>query len=142
MTDLDDARAGDPDYRPLRPRPFAYGQVACDLFAIELRRRGILFKQSTRKPTKKGDGGWDFRANGKLIDVKRRPPEYDCLLVEKGKVTSDVFVLYLDKTPVGYASKERVLSKPPAMWPDIVVNHAVHIRELGAMELFWEILLK
>jgi len=139
---LDDDRRDDDDYRELRPRPFEYGQVACDLFVQELRRRGIWYEASTTAHTDDGDGGWDFKVNGKFIDIKRRPANKDYLLVEIGKATSDVFVLYLDKTPVGYASKKLVLSKPPRKWPGIVVNHAVHISELSPMEKFWEILQK
>ena len=137
---LDDDRHDDDDYRELRPRPFEYGQVACDLFMQELRQRGFQYKASSTKPTKDGDGGWDFKVNGKFIDIKRRPADKDCLLVEIGKAISDVFVLYLDETPVGYASKKLVMSKAPRKWPDKIINHAVHISELGTMERFWDIL--
>ena len=64
-----------------------------------------------------GDNGKDFIINNKTIDIKAARKAYN-LIVEKGKVKSDIYVLaqYCDVTDnidfLGWAAKPRVLNAP------------------------------
>ena len=84
-----------------------------------------------------GDGGKDFLQFPKVgkIDAKAAQIPRN-LLVEKGHVRADIFVLYgfdMDSQtawPVGWAYENEVLEKEPKQWPYKVINHVIPQFEL------------
>ena len=87
-----------------------------------------------------GDGGKDFYSKVGSIDVKTARKAYN-LIVEQGKVDSDVYVLaqYSDEDEsaklLGWAHKDEVLKAPKKDFGYGVINHYISKSNLKSMEL-------
>ena len=87
-----------------------------------------------------GDGGKDFSSTMGSIDVKTARKAYN-LIVEQGKVDSDVYVLaqYFDEDEtanlLGWACKDEVLKAPKKDFGYGVINHYIPKRNLKSMDL-------
>jgi len=77
-----------------------------------------------------GDGGKDFNSPLGLIDIKTARKAFN-LIVEKGKVDSDIYVLaqYCDETEsatlLGWASKKEILNAPTKDFGYKIINHYI-----------------
>lgn len=81
----------------------------------------------------KGDRGKDAVIGPYRIDVKANKYNGGALLVEAGKVFSDLFVLVHYKRfseVVGWATREEVLEQEPQRWPTDVKNHVIELADL------------
>ena len=95
-----------------------------------------------------GDGGKDFmhRLRG-IIDVKTARKAYN-LIVEEGKVVSDIYVLaqYTDITDevdlLGWAYKKEVLDAPCKDFGYGIINHYIPKNELYPIQSLKQILFK
>lgn len=144
MTDnLDDLSRDDPHYRPLRPDPYAFGAKFADRFERLLRYHKIMFVRTTDKYVKGGgDGGYDFAVGQFTIDVKGRDYNKDdmYLLVEKGKVTAHIYVLFSRIRFMGWCTCDDVQKYDPRKWPGKVNNHIVPAGELRDVMGLWALL--
>ena len=93
-----------------------------------------------------GDGGRDFPSNLGIIDVKTARKAYN-LIVEKGKVVSDVYVLamYIDQEDsaklLGWATSKEVLKAPAKDFGYGIINHYIPKNDLHSIEDLKKILL-
>tara|TARA_B100000676_G_scaffold31174_1_gene29356 strand:+ start:355 stop:834 length:480 start_codon:yes stop_codon:yes gene_type:complete len=86
-----------------------------------------------------GDGGRDFNSPLGLIDVKTARKAFN-LIVEEGKVDSDIYVLaqYHEKTEsaslLGWAYKKEVLEAPRKDFGYKIINHYINKRNLRTID--------
>lgn len=143
MTDnLDDLKRGTGYYRALRDDPFAFGCKFADRFERLLRHHKVPFTRTTDKYVKGGgDGGFDFKVGRYLIDVKGTDHSGDVhLLVERGKVTAHIYVLFSRTRLMGWATCDDVQKYKARPWPRKVHNHVVPAGELRDVMGLWALL--
>ena len=106
------------------------------------------FKKEIDKELRpEGDAGRDFEDILGNIDVKTARKAYN-LIVEEGKVVSDIYVLaqYFDDTDeaylVGWEYKDKVLAAPKRDFGYGIVNHYISKQELRTISSLKEILNK
>ena len=94
-----------------------------------------------------GDGGKDFPSHIGIVDVKTARKAYN-LIVEEGKVISDIYVLahYKDITDevdlLGWAYKSEVLDAPCKDFGYGIINHYIPKNELYPIQSLKQILFK
>ena len=94
-----------------------------------------------------GDGGRDFSSYKDIVDVKTAWKAYN-LIVEEGKVISDIYVLakYIDDTDeaelLGWAYKREVLDAPVRDFGYGIINHYILKDELHPIQSLRHILFK
>ena len=127
--------------RPLSKDYEYIGLKGEDAFANEFK------KEIDKKLRPGGDAGKDFEDILGNIDVKTARKAYN-LIVEEGKVVSDVYVLaqYIDETDVahllGWEYKDKVLAAPKRDFGYGIINHYIPKHELRTIEELKDILLK
>ena len=94
-----------------------------------------------------GDGGRDFPSHIGIVDVKTARTAYN-LIVEEGKVVSDIYVLakYIDDTDkaelLGWAYKREVLDAPVRDFGYGIINHYISKDELYPIQSLKHMLFK
>ena len=94
-----------------------------------------------------GDGGKDFPSNFGIIDVKTARKAYN-LIVEQGKVVSDIYILakYKDLTDnaelLGWAYKNEVLDAPCKDFGYGIINHYIPKENLYLIQSLKDILFQ
>lgn len=125
--------------RPLSKNYEYVGLKGEDQFAKEF---GFKIDKKLRPS---GDNGKDFEANIGIIDVKTARKAFN-LIVEEGKVISDVYVLakYTDNTDtvelLGWEYKKEILKAPTRDFGYGIINHYIPKNNLKSIKSLKNIL--